>query len=688
MSDFDVTIIVPIYRGVEEVQRCLASVVRHAKRTQAAAELLLLNDGSPVEEMHAMLQRFVDETTALPVRLLRNEQNLGFVKTVNRGMRAATGDVVVLNSDTVVTAGWLDSLVRTASADDVATVTPLTNFGSLATLPPSIIRAFGLDSDAPRIDEAAAFVSRHSARLCPEVIAGVGFCMYITRRALDICGELDEATFGRGYGEEVDFCLRASRVGFRHLIDDATFIYHEGGVSFGAEREEGMMRGSELLHARYPFFRPANTKERRENPLRTSFAALELGMTERDTRRPHVLHLLHPPSVIGGTEKHLDSLLRALFDEFDAAVLYPNRESNFVLRTMWNVSGESIEHEFLIPGAPRTVTKAYDEVSAAALETALTMFDFDAVHVQNLIGHSLSSFDVLASFDGPVVCSVRDLYLACPNHSLLYMNQEPCGIPDDLSFCRRCLPATREEPLEYLLAFREIVESRLDAVDHWVFASQSAADYFFRAYEVDAERVELIPHGAIIDAGFRVQDVDEGLIFDEPLRFAFVGLGWTKKGLAVVNELAERFADTAIEFHHFGELKERASPYLRCHGPYDNEVLPFLLQRAGIQVVLLPGPYAETFGHVMTEAIVGGIPVIGATYSALGERLRASRAGWTVDPANIDEIEDLVRNLDRSRIEILRATRAAIAAPLRSVAQTADRYAALYRSAERTPATT
>ena len=45
---------------------------------------------------------------------------------------------------------------------------------------------------------------------------------------LDLCGLLDEETFGRGYGEEVDFCLRATRVGLRHVVDDSTFVFHRG----------------------------------------------------------------------------------------------------------------------------------------------------------------------------------------------------------------------------------------------------------------------------------------------------------------------------------------------------------------------------------------------------------------------------------------------------------------------------
>jgi hypothetical protein len=96
--------------------------------------------------------------------------------------------------------------------------------------------------------------------------------------------------------------------------------------------------------------------------------------------------------------------------------------------------------------------------------------------------------------------------------------------------------------------------------------------------------------------------------------------------------------------------------------------------------VLLPGPFVETFGHVMTESIGGGVPVIGNRTGALGERIRTHEVGWTVDPEDVGGMCELIENLDRCRPEVLRATTRAVEMELRSVEATADRYAALYLS--------
>jgi glycosyltransferase involved in cell wall biosynthesis len=227
---------------------------------------------------------------------------------------------------------------------------------------------------------------------------------------------------------------------------------------------------------------------------------------------------------------------------------------------------------------------------------------------------------------------------------------------------------------KHLKDFRTTATRYLDTVDTWVFASQSAADLFARVYCVDADRVEIVPHGAMLDLSTRCTEVDHALVHDEPLRVAFVGLGRAKKGLEIVNWLADELRETAIEIHHFGNLMDLASGNVQLHGPYDNVLLPRLLREAGIQAVLLPGHVSETFSHAMTEALITGVPVIGTYYGALGERIRASGAGWTIDPNDPAGILDLLQHLDLCRDELERGTRAAIDTELRAVSDTANLY--------------
>ena len=87
---------------------------------------------------------------------------------------------------------------------------------------------------------------------------------------------------------------------------------------------------------------------------------------------------------------------------------------------------------------------------------------------------------------------------------------------------------------------------------------------------------------------------------------------WAKPlpGLDAVNEIAEAFRGSSVEIHHFGEMKDPPAATLRCHGVYDNELLPTLLRRAGINVdnvkiacFIFCSTLAAVAGRVPAEAV-------------------------------------------------------------------------------------
>lgn len=226
-----VDVVVPVYRGYVETTTCLKSVLANAN--QQLFELVIVDDCSPDPVISSYLDSLSNTGQAT---VLRNSTNLGFVASVNRGMALhPERDVVLLNSDTEVANDWLDRLRKCAyAAPDIGTVTPFSNNATICSYPyegwpegiPGGLGLAGLD------------------KLCAETNAGqsvdlptaVGFCMYIRRACLDAVGLFDVERFGRGYGEENDFCLRATTAGWRHKLAGDVFVYHEGGVSFSDER--------------------------------------------------------------------------------------------------------------------------------------------------------------------------------------------------------------------------------------------------------------------------------------------------------------------------------------------------------------------------------------------------------------------------------------------------------------------
>lgn len=239
--------IVPVYRDLQTTRACVESVL--AAPVSIPFELVVVDDASPEDELATWLRQ---QAGAGRLTLLRNDSNRGFVASVNRGMSLHPDrDVVLLNSDTEVANDWLDRIVRCADgAPKIATVTPFSNNGTICSYPfdgwqgatPGTLGIAGLD---------VLFAEMLAGRMV-DIPTAVGFCMFIRRDCLDAIGAFNERVFGRGYGEENDFSLRAAKAGWRNVLCADTFVYHEGGVSFGSERADLLRNAAQALLTLHP----------------------------------------------------------------------------------------------------------------------------------------------------------------------------------------------------------------------------------------------------------------------------------------------------------------------------------------------------------------------------------------------------------------------------------------------------
>ncbi|ODU10749.1 MAG: hypothetical protein ABS84_01890 [Rubrivivax sp. SCN 71-131] len=248
--DETVEIIVPVYGGLAHLRRCLTSVM--GTLGQHPWHLTVIDDASPDAETRDWLRAFADLHPQVSV--ISNARNLGFVATVNLGMRlAGRRDVVLLNSDTEVAGDWLARLRAAAwRAPRVGTVTPFSNNATICSFP-----RFCQANEMPAGWSVAALHALFARTLegqALEIPTAVGFCMYIRRDCLDEVGAFDAESFGAGYGEENDFCLRASRRGWQHLHALDTYVYHAGGASF-SERQQALqaaaLQAMRRLHPQY-----------------------------------------------------------------------------------------------------------------------------------------------------------------------------------------------------------------------------------------------------------------------------------------------------------------------------------------------------------------------------------------------------------------------------------------------------
>jgi O-antigen biosynthesis protein len=261
-SKDSVEVVVPIFNAYREFLPCLYSLLKY----QDIYRIILLNDCSTDTRVGDLL-RSLEGLKQDRLRIETNAQNLGYLKTVNKGMRMTNNDVILLNTDTIVTSRWARKLRACAhSHDRIATVTPFTNNGRMCSVP-----WFLEDNEIPdgfNVDSFAECVENASSNRYPQLLTAVGFCMYIRRSVIDDIGYFDEVNFGLGYAEEVDFSIRAARRGYKNVLCDNTFVFHKGGASFLDAQDALREKHHKVLAERYPDFWPALTRFEQSNPLK------------------------------------------------------------------------------------------------------------------------------------------------------------------------------------------------------------------------------------------------------------------------------------------------------------------------------------------------------------------------------------------------------------------------------------
>ena len=251
------SIVVPVHNAPRQLARCLTAV----KRTlPTGIRVILLDDASTDSAIPEIMQRYDREW------IIRSwSENAGFVETANRGIElAGRDDVLLLNSDTIPAGDWFTRMVSAGRSDrDVASVTPWSNNGEIVSLP-----EFCRPAPVPDSPQSwAEACSAAGSPVYPELPTAVGFCMWMSRQAIEDVGFFDTGVFGRGYGEENDWCMRASRAGWRHILCDDAFVAHEGGASF---RPLGLSPGGEALarvQARHPGYSELISRFIQRDPL-------------------------------------------------------------------------------------------------------------------------------------------------------------------------------------------------------------------------------------------------------------------------------------------------------------------------------------------------------------------------------------------------------------------------------------
>ncbi|MFY0312406.1 glycosyltransferase [Leisingera sp. D0M16] len=593
LAEPQVTIVLPVHNAFDMLPEALERVVRH---TDLPWHLVAVEDCSTDERVRPWLRGWAARQGTERVTLIENAVNRGFIGSVNRAFAAARArgnHVILLNSDAFVPENWASRLVRPLLArEDVASVTPMSNNAEIFTAP-VICRPEELASgEADAVDRTARRFGP-GAGPC-EAPTGVGFCMALNIRFLEKLPEFDTG-FGRGYGEEVDWCQRASALGGRHLGLPSLFVEHRGGSSFGsAEKLALIRRNSETVSRRYPDYDQAVQDFIRRDPLAAPRLALGLALAAPRAAGPVPVYLAH--AMGGGAEKYLE---RRIAQDIAA------RGCALVLRV-------GTRHRWQLElhgdgGITRAVSEDFECVrQILALPAALEIVYSCGVGDRDPAGLPGC---LLALKRGPqdrIEVLFHDFFPLSPSFNLLGQDRQFRGVPEAGS---QEAVHTARRPGGARVALQEWRAEwgrLLQAADRVVAFSEDSRRHIAAAYP-DLPRPVLVEPHALPAALPRMTPPPAAA----PVIGVLGSIGY-EKGAAVLAGLSHALDRTGGNPLVVIGNVDPSFPFsrsARIHGRYQFEELPELIRRYGVTHWLIPSICPETFSFATHEVLSTGMPV-------------------------------------------------------------------------------
>lgn len=589
-----IDVIVPVYQGLEELKNCLQSVVDSS--VQIPYELVVIEDGSPNPAIGDFLEDF---SSNHDITLLHNDKNLGFVATVNRGMALhPERDVLLLNSDTEVANDWLDRIHACAQSDArIATVTPFSNNATICSFP-VFCQSNELPTGYPveRLDKIFAVAN---AGRSIDIPTAVGFCMYIKRDALHEVGLFDVEHFGRGYGEENDFCMRVVEKNWRNVLCCDTFVYHEGGVSFSDESANLMQNAGQVIHKLYPDYHQMIQDYIALDPARIFRLSVAIELLHQSAR-PVILAVSHRLS--GGIEKHIGELANYLPDKAHFLLLKPVDKDTLVLQL------DKLPITF-------SLSSGLDD-----LTHLLRYVGVDRLHFHHTLDITEEIWQLPESLGVPYDVTLHDHF---------FINGNPAQCDDKGKFVRDLTKQSTPFPLPVSLDQWQERQARHLGNAARIISPSLFTSALYREHFPDLEITQAYHPDWEHEAPYPAT-VAPGLAPDEPLKILVMGALSPEKGADVLEQAAllAKQKKLPLDFHLLGYAYRPLARAVTEHGSYDHSNVVELIHQIAPHLIWFPALIPETFSYTLSEALHTSLPILAPDIGAFPQRLKGRPMTW------------------------------------------------------------
>lgn len=675
-----IDIIIPIYNALDYLKLAVQSVLQ--KDAGHPFHLYLINDCSPDPEISKYLKTITDKR----VTVLENAENLGFSGTCNRGMQLSKSDVILLNSDTEVTEGWLGKIVACAySHPKIGTVSPHTNSGAgLLNIPDFYQRSNPLP-EGYDLDNWARVYNEISLYSYPRSLTNVGYCLFIKRDLLNQIGYLDKETFGRGYGEETDLCLRAHEAGWLNVNDDSSFIQHEGkSASFTSaeaevKRETLVKHAEEVINKRYPYVRKWLDEKLEEGPT-TPMHKNWWFHQDFFSSKKRIMHVVYNPVDVqwGGIEV-LTKQITSQIDEFDHYIVHINKDSIDITRVWENWDKKKT---LSIPGPFRIdAYKLENPKLTNAFEEVVKLINPGIVHFQSVHKLPVDILSVPRKLNRFSIVTIHDFSLFCPAY---WDVDAKGGIQNSINrICERFSDAKIVEKEKAYYTKRDtLVRENLAHIDAIVAPSAFVKDLLLQDYPEFKHSIQLIENGIAKQPQKSAAEKSKKI---EKLTIGFVGTGSKLKGADIFLEIIKQDKSEQFNWKFIGPLvdEDLKNEYSKISnitivGEYKSEELYTHLD--DVDIVLMPSKVAETYSLILSEILTQGIHVISSDIGAIPYRLKEQKVGESYSLRNYhEEVWKRLQYLAKNTSELKVAKRSAAAITPRLAEEMVSEFTALYK---------
>lgn len=631
-------IIIPIYNAYDCVKECIESIIKNTDFKNCS--LILIDDKSTDKNILPLLKEYEKKYNF--IILLENKINVGFVGTVNRGMKYSKNDVLLLNSDTEVSKNWLKNIQECAySQDNIATVSPLSNNATTNSVPIGLQK--NLLPDNMTFDEYASLIEKCSYNEYPELPTGHGFCLYIKREVINKIGYFDEKAFEKGYGEENDFCFRALDYGYKNILCDNVIVYHKESQSFSTSKKELIEEHLKILSSRYPNYKQKSEIWCSKCPIMHICKNIFYNISMYN--RKNILIIIHDYKNIkenlGGTSLHVYDLINGLRDKYNFHVLTPE-SGCYKLYSIFENKEETIN--FPMVNSYNTFS-FYNEDYKKMIDKIIDAFGIELIHIHHLIGHYFDIMNVAIEKGIPYVFTAHDFYSICPSINLLYKNENYCYGGNE-NMCSECLKYKYDINNYIIPTWRNEWNKFLTSSKKVFFPSKTAEQLLKERYK--------IVNAKVIGHGIKLKKNSNILTREISNNIGFLGVMTKHKGIDVLESLLKN-KSINLNYYLFGtaevdSLKKSRQNY-KYVGKYNRNNLNELLTNNKIDLICLFSICPETFSYTLEEAISCGIPVVSFNIGAISERIEKYGLGWTIPLTNNSkEVEkELLKILDNKK---------------------------------------